>query len=89
MSEAPARIWRIRNKGRLAEGYDADLVLVDLQKRARVLNEEQITKCGWSPWHGTELAGWPVRTWVLGRTVFSEGRVHDDVRGAEAVFERL
>ena len=73
MSDRPARIWDIVGKGRIAEGFDADLVLVDMSFAREVRNEEQITKCGWSPWHGTTLQGWPVRTWVGGRTVFAHG----------------
>ena len=52
MCDAPARVWDIVGKGRIAVGYDADLVLVDLERAAEVRNEEQVTKCGWSPWHG-------------------------------------
>lgn len=87
MCEAPARVWDIVHKGRIAVGYDADLVLVDLNKPAVVRNEEQLTKCGWSPWHGQTLTGWPVRTWVLGREVFREGKIDDSIRGSEATFD--
>jgi dihydroorotase len=87
MCDAPARVWDIVGKGRIAVGYDADLVLVDLAKTAEVRNEEQQTKCGWSPWHGTRLTGWPVRTWVLGREVFRDGKFDESVRGQEAQFD--
>ena len=87
MCEAPARVWDIVGKGRLEAGYDADLVLVDLNKTATIRNEEQVTKVGWSPWHGTSLTGWPVRTFVMGRTAFAEGRLDTDVRGQEAVYD--
>ena len=87
LCDAPARVWDIVNKGRIAVGYDADLVLVDLSKRATVRNSEQATKCGWSPWDGVELQGWPVRTWVMGRTLFENGRFDDTVRGREARFD--
>lgn len=84
MCEAPARVWDIVNKGRIAEGYDADLVLVDLAQEHTIRNENQVTKSGWSPWNGVTLTGLPVRTWVMGQTVFSDGQVHSDVRGQEA-----
>jgi dihydroorotase len=87
MSTAPARIWDIVGKGSIERGYDADLVLVDLQKTAEVRNEEQQTKCGWSPWHGSSLTGWPVRTWVLGHTVFAAGRFDESRCGIEAQFD--
>lgn len=87
MCDAPARVWDLVGKGRIAAGYDADLVLVDLNKTATIRNEKQLTKCGWSPWHGESLTGWPVRTWVMGQEVFGDGQVNDDVRGHEAVFD--
>ena len=87
MCDAPARVWDLMGKGRIAEGYDADLVLVDLERVDTVLNERQVTKCGWSPWHGTTLKGWPVRTWVMGRTVFAHGAVDRSARGTEARFD--
>ena len=88
MCEGPARIWGIVRKGRIEEGYDADLVLVDMSLAREVRNEEQLTKCGWSPWHGTVLHGWPVRSWVGGETVFGDGLVADEPRGREIVFQR-
>lgn len=87
MCDAPARVWDLVGKGRIAEGSDADLVLVDLQKRQTIRNEEQVTKTGWSPWAGETLTGWPVRTWVLGRTVFQDGRIDEMIRGREIVFD--
>ena len=86
MCEAPARVWNIRNKGRIQPGFDADLVLVDLNQRHSVRNEDQLTKCGWSPWHGATLTGVPVRTWVMGQTVFANGRVDTELRGQEVRF---
>ena len=87
MCDRPARIWDIVGKGRIEEGYDADLVLVDMAAERAVRNAEQRTKCGWSPWDGTVLAGWPVRTWVGGRTVFAGGRVESEALGREIVFD--
>jgi dihydroorotase len=87
MCDAPARTWDLVGKGRIEVGYDADLVLVDLEARHTVRNSEQITKSGWSPWDGVELVGRPVRTMILGRTVYAEGRFDHAVRGAEARFD--
>ncbi|OAI53549.1 dihydroorotase [Planctomyces sp. SCGC AG-212-M04] len=86
MSEAPARIWGVDRKGRIDEGYDADLVLVDPQRRHTIENGNQLTKSGWSPWNGVTLAGQAVRTIVMGQTVFADGRVRNEVRGREATF---
>lgn len=87
MCDAPARVWDIVGKGRIAEGFDADLTLVDLELTQTIRDEDQVTKSGWSPWHGTTLTGWPVRTIVMGQTVFADGQVFADRRGHEAVFD--
>ena len=87
MCDAPARVWDVVGKGRIAEGYDADLVLVDLNKEHTVLDAEQVTRCGWSPWHGTRLTGWPVRTWVMGREVFRDGTLDPKARGREVTYD--
>ena len=88
MCAAPARIWHVQEKGEIREGYDADLVLVDLNMTQTIRNEQQLTKSGWSPWHGIELTGCPVRTWVLGKTVYAEGNVDASARGGAALFMR-
>ncbi len=70
MSTNPARIWHLQGKGSIAVGMDADLVLVDLNLARTVENSRQYTKCGWSPWDGETLTGWPVQTFVMGREVY-------------------
>lgn len=87
MCDAPARVWNMLYKGRISEGFDADLVLVDMNKTEMIRNENQLTKSGWSPWHGTELTGWPVKTWVGGQLVFSDGKVDTKARGNEILFD--
>jgi dihydroorotase len=86
MCSAPARVWDVVNKGSIIEGYDADLVLVDLEQERLIRNEDQLTKCGWTPWHGTTVRGIPTRTWVMGQTVYADGQVQADVRGSEIQF---
>ncbi len=87
MCDAPARVWDIVDKGRIERGYHADLVLVDMQKQKQILDEEQVTRSKWSPWHGETLTGWPVRTFVMGREVFRDGKVLDGAHGQEATFD--
>jgi dihydroorotase len=57
--ENPAKLYNIANKGHLEVGYDADLVVLDLQKGRRVDRSFLQSKCGWSPWEGEVLTGWP------------------------------
>ncbi|MBI1290417.1 dihydroorotase [bacterium] len=87
MCDAPARVWDMVGKGRIAEGYEADLVLVDMNLRRTIRNAEQETKCRWSPWDGVTLHGWPVATWVGGRPVFRNGVLDDAARGTEIRYD--
>jgi len=70
MCEAPAAVWNIVGKGHILPGYDADFVLVDMERQHTLLNEKQMTKCGWTPWHGQTLQGCPIATFVGGLRVF-------------------
>jgi dihydroorotase len=87
MSENPAKIFALNSKGIIKEGYDADLTVIDLEKRKTVRNEEQHTKCRWSPYNGWELTGWPVMTIVKGQTAFIGERVNGAVRGEEVLVD--
>lgn len=75
--ENPAKIFKIKNKGFLKEGYDADLVIVDLDKRQAVREEDLLTKCKWSPYEGKILKGWPVTTIVNGNVIYNNGEIFD------------
>ena len=88
MSESPAKLYRMKGKGRIEVGQDADLVLVDLTLKKTVTNGELNTRVNWSPYHGMELRGWPVRTIINGQTVFLNGEVDESVRGREICFAR-
>lgn len=74
MSARPAEIFGLSTKGRLEEGCDADVVLVDRERRQRVCHKDLATKCNWSPWHGRTFTGWPVQTYVGGELVFDDGK---------------
>lgn len=84
-SENPAKIFGIKNKGKIKEGYDADLVVVDLDLEKEVKNEELFTKCKWSPFNGWKLKGWPVMTIVNGNIVFENGEIND-IKGKEVEY---
>ena len=86
MSTAVAKGYGIPNKGTIAPGYDADLVLVDLQTYRPVRREDLLTKCGWSPFEGWNLTGWAVTTIVGGQVVYENGKVNPQVRGQALTF---
>ncbi len=88
MSTAVAKAYGIPNKGVIAPGYDADLVLVNLESFKPVLQEELQTKCGWSPYEGWNLTGWSVITIVGGQIVYERGKFNQDVRGKALNFTK-
>jgi dihydroorotase len=74
-SAGAQRIYGIAGKGRLALGYDGDVTLVDLGTE-RVIEEGWLaSKCGWSPFAGRRVKGWPVATVIRGRVVMREGEL--------------
>ncbi|MBS3175897.1 amidohydrolase family protein, partial [Candidatus Woesearchaeota archaeon] len=87
-SKNPAKIFGIKNKGLLKEGYDADLVIISMRKRKKVDNAALRTKCGWSPFHGTMLQGWPILTMVNGKVIFCDGLI-SEIPGCEVGYHEL
>lgn len=75
VSMRPAEIYGVQGKGEVREGYDADLVVVDMELERRVENSKLYTKCGWSPYAGRILKGWPVMTFVRGRLGMENGKI--------------
>ncbi|MEA5595204.1 dihydroorotase [Rivularia sp. UHCC 0363] len=87
MSTAVAAAYCIPNKGAISPGYDADLVLVDLNSYKKVRREELVSKCGWSPFEGWNLTGWPVTTIVGGEIVYHKGELNTSSRGKALTFD--
>jgi dihydroorotase len=74
-SAGPARLFGIAGKGRLAAGYDADVTVVDLRRRETIRDAWIASRCGWTPYDGMEVSGWPVGTIIRGRRVMWEGEL--------------
>ncbi|MFH0868397.1 MAG: dihydroorotase family protein [Candidatus Woesearchaeota archaeon] len=83
--ENPAKIFKIKNKGVIKEGFDADLTIIDLDMEKEVKNDELFTKCKWSPFDGWKLKGCPVMTLVNGNIVFNNGKINK-ARGNPVVY---
>ncbi|KAB2847067.1 MAG: dihydroorotase, partial [Hyphomicrobiaceae bacterium] len=74
-SHGPQRLFNIAGKGRLMAGYDADLTIVDL-KRSETIEDKWIrSRCGWTPYAGKRVTGWPVGTILRGRRVMWQGEL--------------
>ncbi len=74
MSENTAEIFGLKNKGKIAVGYDADLVIVDMTTEEIISQENVISKCGWTPYEGFEKGGKILTTIVRGNVVFNDGK---------------
>ncbi len=88
MCEMPAQLYRVRHKGFLAVGADADITLIDLNKKKTVENGKLQTKVNWSPYHGLTLQGWPIVTIVNGNIVYREGEFFEDIKGREIIIDQ-
>ena len=71
-SHGPHRIHKIHNKGQITKGYDADITLVDLNKKMTITNAQQKSRTGWTPYDGLNVTGWPVMTMIRGNIVMRE-----------------
>jgi dihydroorotase len=80
--ENPAKIFKIKNKGLIRQGYDADLTIIDMTEEKKVENNKLLTKCRWSPFDGWNLKGWPTYTIVNGNIVFDNGKINN-IKGKE------
>jgi dihydroorotase len=76
----PARIYNIAAKGRLVPGYDGDLTIVDLGAKRTIVNSWIASRCGWTPYDGMSVTGWPRATIIRGRIVMRD----DELIGAPA-----
>ena len=74
-SAGPARLFQLARKGRVAVGYDADLTVVDLKRRQTITDNWIASRCGWTPYDGKNVTGWPVGTFVRGAQVMWEGEL--------------
>ena len=75
VSENPAKIFNIKNKGFIKKGYEADLTIVDMDKVVKIDNDKIESKCKWSPFHGVEVKGFPVITIVNGEIKMKNGEI--------------
>jgi len=75
MCAGPARVYGAVGKGRLAAGYDADFTLVDMAAKRVITDDWIASPCGWTPFDGMAVTGWPVGTIIRGRQVMRDGEV--------------
>ena len=87
MCHAPADLFSIKKRGYLREGYFADLVLVDLNKKYTVKKENILFKCAWSPIENYTFNSSIEKTFVNGNLVFDNGKLKEDIKGKRLLFD--
>lgn len=86
-SSGPQRIFGIVGKGRIAEGYDADFTVVDLDRKETITDAWSATKSGWTPFDGMQAHGWPVGTIIRGQFIMRDGEIVSRGQGKPVRFQ--
>jgi len=76
-----ARFGIGRQKGQIAEGFDADVTLVDLEGCERITADQFLYRHPISPYIGLELRAVVKGTWVRGRAVYRDGKIVGEAQG--------
>ena len=84
--ENPVKIFGIRGKGFIREGFDADFTIVDMKKKITIKNKNIESKCGWTPFDGVEFKGTPVSTIIAGKIKMNDGKILGDPDGTPLKF---
>lgn len=85
-AHGPQRIHQIAGKGRIARGYDADFTVVDLKAKRTITHAQQKSRCGWTPFDGMDVTGWPLYTVIRGHIVMREDELTPAPAGAPVRF---
>lgn len=84
--ENPRWVFGCQQKGRIAEGLDADFTLVDLKRQETIQNSKMASRSQWTPLDDMKVTGWPVATIVGGQVVMEEGELIGPPRGQPVFF---
>ena len=84
--ENPVKIFGIKNKGYIKKDFDADLTIVDLNRKITIDNKDMQSKCKWSPYHGQTFKGTPVATIVSGKIKMKNGSLIGEPEGTPLEF---
>lgn len=88
LSHNPATLFKINKRGFIREGYYADLVLINPNKRHVISNNDVLYKCGWTGYSGMELSCSVTHTFINGELVYHNGNFNEDYRGKRLTFNR-
>jgi len=75
MAENPAKIFHLNERGHLAKGYHADVIIVDMHKEYKINASKFYSKAKYSPFDGWRVKGKPIKTFVNGRLVMDDSEI--------------
>jgi dihydroorotase len=75
LSKKPAETFGLTSKGKIEEGKDADLTVIDLAKKERIDPSKFRSKAKFSPFEGWNVVGRAVKTLVGGKLVMDQGEI--------------
>ena len=86
MCENPAEIMKIVKRGKLKEGYYADVIVVDTEKEwIAGVDDTLESKCGWTPYENWKLKGKNIMTIVNGEIVYEKGKINENAKKGKAI----
>ena len=88
LSHNPATLFKINKRGFIREGYYADLVLINPNKKHVISNNDVLYKCGWTGYSGMELSCSVTHTFINGELVYHNGNFNENYRGKRLTFNR-
>jgi len=86
MCSNPAKIFKINKRGYIKEGFYADLVILDPNKKQTISSNNILYKCGWSPFEGKTFNSVITHTFVNGHLAFNNGKLDDSKLGMKINF---
>ncbi|MGB0892502.1 MAG: dihydroorotase [Flavobacteriaceae bacterium] len=87
MCHNPAKLFKVKNRGFIKEGFYADLVLVDPTESWTVSKKNILYKCGWSPFEGVEFSNKITHTFVNGNLMYNQGEFNEEIKGKRLLFK--
>ena len=88
MCHNPAKLFDLKKRGFVREGYFADLTVVNLNTAWKVAKENIFYKCGWSPFEGNTFRSQVTHTFVNGHLAYENGNFSEERKGKRLTFDR-